>query len=92
MSSLEIAVVFTSQVVVTDLDGEPYAEVHETMNTPFTGPGAKRRALNFLRSERDRDFTEADGWQWHLWANEPALEAYAEWATDQVLGRSSENH
>lgn len=71
----EIAIVFTSQIKVTD-DG--YAVVVETMNTPFIGDHARQRAERFRDSEQDRDFTEADGWYWRVWSNTAANQAYSD--------------
>lgn len=80
----EVAVVFTSQVKADSRDG--YVCVTETMNTPFTGPGARMKAENFRASESERDFTEADGWQWFIWANDKANKVYGEMRTKQLLG------
>lgn len=82
MTEPPIAVVFTSQVI---FDGE-YVNVPETMNTPFDGDHAGMRAHRFMRSERTRDFTEADGWRWHLWMNEAARVAYGNDLTDEMFG------
>lgn len=80
----EVAVVYTSKIVV---DGDGHVYVEETMNTPFNGPGARRRAEAFMKSEKDRDFTEDNGWQWHVWASPKANEVYGREMTDALLGR-----
>lgn len=80
----EVSVVYTSLVQV---DPNGYVHVVETMNTPFNGPSARRRAENFMESERERDFTEADGWQWFIWSNSRANEVYGKEMTDALLGR-----
>lgn len=82
----EIAVVFTSQIKVRDVDGETYTEVVETMHTPFYGPRALARAEAFKRSEQDRDFTDADDWHWRVWRNQAASDAWVE----EVFGSDSE--
>lgn len=85
----EVAVVFTAQIQVED--GADFLQtsafVYETMNTPFYGPSARRRAENFMHSERDRDFTQADGWHWWVWASPKANEVYGQEMTDALLGR-----
>lgn len=78
-----VAVVYTNKIQFV---GE-YVEVAESLNTPFSGPGALGRAKRFRDSEEDRgDFPATEGWVWHVWANDEAREEWAEHFTKDLFG------
>jgi hypothetical protein len=83
-----VAVVLIFQVCsYKTASGSEFAEVpQQVMHEAFEGEGAKRRAIAFMESERDRDFTARNGWQWMVWANKPAAEEWSKWITDQLCG------
>ena len=72
----EVSVVFTAQIQVLDIGDDAFVEVPQIMHTGFYGPRAHARAESFMRSERDRDFVEADGWQWWVRSNKAASDSY----------------
>lgn len=83
----EVSIVFTAKVEIdTTHQGKNYANVGETMHTPFEGERARERAERFMESERTRDFTEADGWRWFIWSTPAANKAYGAAMTRAMLG------